>query len=335
MNTLALVWVGLIAFIGMMYVILDGFTLGVALLFPWIKQSEDRDRMIASVLPVWDGNETWLVFAGAALYAGFPEAFGTLMTALYLPLMVLVVGLLLRGVSFEFIHKATQATVHIWEKCFFTGSCMAVIAQGVFVSNYVQGFTENAGTGQITARPWLSGFTVFCIIALLVGYTLLGSARLIKKTSGTLQEKLFCISGRLQWVLLVVLIVLGIYSPHSLTNATKIWFVLPHSPFMILFALTVALLMGLHAIAVKRRLETVPFPALIGIFIITYLGFGLNSLPYIVPYHLTFMQTKVDDHAFLLMLYGAAVLLPLLLAYTAYAYHIFRGKVDANQKNSY
>ncbi|NDH66717.1 MAG: cytochrome d ubiquinol oxidase subunit II [Gammaproteobacteria bacterium] len=335
MNTLALIWLGLIAFTVMMYVILDGFTLGIALLFPWIKGSEERDIMISSVLPVWDGNETWLVFAAAALYAGFPEAFGALMTALYLPLMVLIVGLLLRGVSFEFIHKATKTSAHIWEKCFCIGSCMAVFAQGIFVSQFIQGFSRDPQSGEIVAGFIGNPLHIFCIIALLVGYSLLGSARLIKKTEGSLQEKLFTISNRLQWMLLSALILIGLFSPPTSSNAHKIWFVLPHSPFMVFFILTVTLLMVFHAIGIKRRKEQVPFPALAGIFVITYLGFGLNTLPYIVPYQLTFMDAKVDDHALLIMLYGASVLLPLLLAYTFYAYHVFRGKINASKKVSY
>ncbi|MDD3267276.1 MAG: cytochrome d ubiquinol oxidase subunit II, partial [Burkholderiales bacterium] len=138
MTTLALVWLFLIAFIIIMYVILDGFTLGVGLLFFSVKSSKDRDILLTTVLPVWDGNETWLVFAGAALYAGFPGAFGVLMSALYLPIMLLIAGLLFRGIAFEFTHKATTS-IHVWEKCFFVGSLLVVVAQGIIVGSYVQG----------------------------------------------------------------------------------------------------------------------------------------------------------------------------------------------------
>ncbi len=334
MNSLALIWLGVIAFIVIMYVILDGFTLGLGLLFPWIQDSHDRDIMISTVLPVWDGNETWLVFAGAALYAGFPEAFGTLLSALYLPLMLLLVGLLLRGVSFEFIHKATETTVHIWEKCFFGGSLLAVIAQGIFVSNYVRGFLINPVSGELSAHPWFDWFNLFCVISLVIGYTLLGSARLIKKTSGELQEKLYAVSRKLQWMLLAIFVFLGVYSPAT-DSSFKTWFMLHHSPFMIMFVIASVLLMVTHAFAIKKRIENIPFMMLIGIFIIAYIGFGINNLPYIVPYQLTFMQTKANNDALRLMLYGAAVLLPLLLFYTAYAYHIFGEKVDANKKISY
>jgi cytochrome d ubiquinol oxidase subunit II len=211
---------------------------------------------------------------------------------------------------------------------------MAVIAQGIFVSNYVQGFLINSSTGQIEAHAWLTGFNLFCVVALLIGYTLLGSARLIKKTSGALQEKLFQISGKFQWLLLVALVCLGIFSPaHDV--ALKLWFMVQGSFFMYLFVFIVVLLMSLHAFAIKKRLETIPFAALIGIFIIAYIGFGLNNLPYIVPYQLTSMQAKADDSALKLMLCGVVVLLPVLLFYTAYAYRIFGGKVDAGKKISY
>lgn len=333
MNSLAFIWLSVIAFIVIMYVILDGFTLGLGLLFPWIKSSEERDMMISTVLPVWDGNETWLVFAGAAIYAGFPEAFGTLMSAMYLPLILLIVGLLLRGVSFEFIHKA-NTSIRFWETCFFIGSLIAVVSQGIFIGTYIQGFTIDPITKNIASHQWISWFNVFCAIALVIGYTLLGSARLIKKTSGTLQEKLFSVSGRLQWFLLIALLFVGLYSPVN-TLSLNTWFALYDSPFMVMFILAVILLIAIHAFAIKKRLEKLPFRALIGIFIITYIGFGINDLPYIVPYQLTFMQTKTNDDAFMLMLYGAAVLLPLLLFYTAYAYHIFGEKVDENKKISY
>ena len=332
MISYALIWLVVIAFIIIMYVILDGFTLGVGLLFPWIKDTHDRDTMISTVLPVWDGNETWLVFAGASLYAGFPEAFGVLMTALYLPFMLLIIGLLFRGVSFEFIHKATT-TVHVWEKCFFAGSLMAVMAQGIVIGSYVQGFVVDPVSGDIVAAHLFNWFNVFCAIALIIGYTLLGSARLMKKTRGELQKKFFKISGILQWFLLLSVLFVGFYSPVNKNSLS--WMHLDNSPFIIMFAIVVVLLMIIHAFSIKRRIENLPFMCLIGIFLIAYLAFVANNLPYIIPYQLTFMQTKSDDSAYILMLYGAAVLLPLLLFYTAYAYHIFGGKIDANKKIHY
>ena len=334
MIPLALIWLGIIAFIIIMYIILDGFTLGVGLLFPWIKSSSDRDTMISTVLPVWDGNETWLVFAGAALYAGFPQAFGVLMSALYLPLILLIVGLLFRGISFEFIHKATTS-VHIWEKCFFAGSLMAVIAQGLVVGTYVQGFIFDPVSGKVMAHQWINWFNLFCVIALIIGYTLLGSARLIKKTHNELQEKFYHISGKLQWLLLLAVLFVAVYSPNTINQHTNNWFTLRNSPFIVMFIIVTVMLMAMHAIAIKQRIEKLPFMALIGTFIMAYIGFVISNLPYIVPYQLTFMQTKTDDDALMLMLYGAAVLLPLLLFYTAYAYHIFGGKVDENKKIGY
>lgn len=334
MISLALSWLFVIAFIIIMYIILDGFTLGVGLLFPWIKDTKDRDTMISTVLPVWDGNETWLVFAGAALYAGFPDAFAILMSALYLPLILLIVGLLLRGISFEFIHKASSS-VHVWEKCFFAGSLMAVIAQGLVVGTYVQGFTFDSQTGAVIPHQWLNLFSVFCAAAMIIAYTLLGSARLIKKTNGALQERFFVISGRLQWLLLFAVLFVGIYSPNIINSQLKTWFTLQSSPFIVMFVIVSLMLMGMHAFAIKQRIEKLPFITLVGTFILAYIGFLASDLSYIVPHQITFMQAKADDGALILMLYGAAVLLPLLLFYTAYAYHIFSGKVDENKKTEY
>lgn len=321
-----LIWLVLIAFVVIMYIILDGFTLGVGLLFPWVRDSKERDTMISTVLPLWDGNETWLVFAGAALYAGFPEAFGALMSALYMPIMILITGLLFRGVSFEFIHKATSS-VHVWEKCFFVGSLMAVIAQGLVVGSYVQGFVLN--DGHIVVPTFFNWFNLFCIIALILGYTLLGSARLMKKTHGKLQDKFFKVSGYLQWFLFIAVIFVGFYSP-PITKSS-----LSNSPFILMFAIVVTLLMLIHAVAIKRKIENIPFLALVGTYIVAYIGFILSDLPYIIPGQMTFMQAKVDDGAYVLMLYAVSVLLPLLLFYTAYAYHIFGDKVDDNKKLTY
>lgn len=321
-----LIWLCLIAFVIIMYIILDGFTLGVGLLFPWIRNSKERDTMISTVLPLWDGNETWLVFAGAALYAGFPDAFGVLMSALYMPIMLLIVGLLFRGVSFEFIHKATSS-VHVWEKCFFAGSLMAVIAQGLVIGSYVQGFVID--NGHIVVLSFFNWFNLFCIIALILGYTLLGSARLMKKTHGELQLRFFRVSGLLQWLLFVSVLFVGFYSP-SLAKISLV-----NSPFILMFAIVVSILMIIHAFAIKRQIENLPFLALIGIYLIAYIGFILSSLPYIVPKQMTFMEAKVDDGAYILMLYAVSVLLPLLLFYTAYAYHIFGGKVDETKKLTY
>lgn len=326
MISYALIWLILIAFVIIMYIILDGFTLGVGLLFLWVRDSKERDTMISTVLPLWDGNETWLVFAGAALYAGFPEAFGALMSTLYMPIMLLIIGLLFRGVAFEFIHKATSS-VHVWEKCFFAGSLMAVIAQGLVIGSYVQGFViENEHLVVATFFNW---FNLFCIIALILGYILLGSARLMKKTHGELQMRFFKVSGILQWFLFIAVIFVGFYSPSMAKSS------LSHSPFILMFAIVVTILMLIHAVAVKRNIENLPFLALVGIYIIAYLGFVLSDLPYIVPGRMTFMQAKVDDGAYVLMLYAVSILLPLLLFYTAYAYHIFGGKVDDKKKITY
>jgi cytochrome d ubiquinol oxidase subunit II len=334
MDSLALAWLGIIAFIIIMYIVLDGFTLGVGLLFPWVKGSQERDDMIATVLPVWDGNETWLVFAGAALYAGFPGAFGPLMSALYLPILLLILGLLFRGISFEFIHKATTS-VHVWEKCFFSGSLMAVIAQGIIVGSYVQGFSIDV-SGNIVAPNLINWFNLFCAAALVVGYTMLGSARLIKKVHAPLQEKLFAISGKLQWVLFASILFVGFYSPVTVNpqNYTP-WFQLNDSPFMLMFTIVIVILMLVHMLGIKYKIENLPFLALVGTFIMAYTAFVISDLPYIVPHHITFLQAKADDSALRLMLYGAAVLIPLLLSYTAYAYYIFGGKIDEQKKVRY
>ncbi len=330
--SLALIWLGIIAFVIIMYVILDGFTLGMGLLFPYIRENEDRDTLVGTVLPVWDGNETWLVLAGASLYGAFPEAFSTLFSALYLPLMLLIFGLLFRGISFEFRLKA-QLSKHIWDKCLFSGSLMAVIAQGLVIGSFVQGFKVDPLTNEVLPYQWLSWFSVFCAASLVIGYTLLGSARLIKKTHGELQDRLYKVSSILQWLLLAAILFVGIYTPLISESAVNYWFNLEHSPFMVVFPVLILVLVGLHAFAIYHKLESLPFPILISIFLVAYIGLVLSDLPYLVPHKLTFMQAKADDGALLFMLFGVSILLPLLLFYTAYAYRVFGGK--SNEKISY
>ncbi|MDD3267442.1 MAG: cytochrome d ubiquinol oxidase subunit II, partial [Burkholderiales bacterium] len=170
---------------------------------------------------------------------------------------------------------------------------------------------------------------------LVIGYSLLGSARLIKKTTGNLQTQLFGISSKLQWFLLVAILFVGFYSPETSSPDYISGFKLDYSPFMVLFTIVIILLMGLHALAIKKRIEQLPFMTLIGVFLMAYIAFVISNLPYLVPHQITFMQAKADDGALMIMLYGVAVLLPLLLFYTAYAYHIFGGKVQDHEKISY
>ncbi|MBP9742019.1 MAG: cytochrome d ubiquinol oxidase subunit II [Burkholderiales bacterium] len=329
---LALTWLLIIAFIIIMYILLDGFTLGTGLLFPFINADNERDVMLATVLPVWDGNETWLVFAGAALYGAFPLAFSILFPIWYLPLMLLIFGLLLRGIAFEFRLKAKRSRA-IWDWCLFGGSLMAVIAQGLIIGNYVSGFNLDWQSMAPIPNQWLTWFGIFCAISLIIGYTLLGCARLIKKTSGELQLKFYKISSWLQWLLMLALIFVGIYSPQRNKLHITYWFNLHHSPFMILFLIIIAILFIIHALAIKNKIEKLPFITIVLVFIFAYLALVTSKLPYIVPNYLTFMQARSDDGALLFMLIGAAILIPLLLIYTAYAYRVFGGK--PNEKISY
>lgn len=329
---LALIWLLIIAFIIIMYIVLDGFTLGIGLLFPFVKKDSERDAMVATVLPVWDGNETWLVFAGATLYGSFPLAFSTLFPIWYLPIMLLIFGLLFRGISFEFRLKAHK-TKRIWDWCLFAGSLMAVLAQGLIIGSFVSGFAFDPATNQPIPNQWLSWFGVFCGISLLIAYMLLGSARLIKKTSGELQAKFYLISKRLQWLLMLAVLSVGVYSPGSGKLQMSYWFDLKHLPFMLVFLAVIVILFAIHALAINKQIENLPFTSLVLVFVFAYLALITSKLPYLVPNKITFMDAKADDGALLFMLIGATVLVPLLLVYTAYAYRIFGGKT--NEKIGY
>jgi cytochrome bd ubiquinol oxidase subunit II len=196
MNMLALAWAGIIAFGIIMYIILDGFDLGIGILFPFFRGEDEKDLMVSTILPVWDGNETWLVFGGAALYGAFPLAFSTILPILYLPIFIMVIALLFRGVSFEFRLKAIKSKF-FWDGCFFAGSLFATLAQGLVLGAFVQGFHFPDTVDGVVTYQWFNPFSVSCAIALVFGYVLLGSNRLIVKTLGKVQKKCFAISSKL------------------------------------------------------------------------------------------------------------------------------------------
>lgn len=328
---LAFVWLVLIAFIIIMYVVLDGFTLGVGLLFPWIRADIDRDKIVSTILPLWDGNETWLVFAGASLYGAFPGIFSALFPLLYLPLMLLIMGLLFRGVSLEFRLKA-KASKRAWDACFFIGSLMAVVAQGLVLGCYVESFRVDPVTHQIFLSTWWTPFGVFCAGALVLGYSLLGSARLINKTSGELQERFFQLSSFSQWFLLAVLFFVAGYSLFIKAITLEAWYF--HNESFLIYLIVVMFLFFLHAFSVYKRVAKIPFLSLILIFMVSYLALlGTQFYQVVLPNLSVFLSAKADDGALIFMLYGVAVLMPVLIFYTTYAYKIFGGQ--ANEKIGY
>jgi len=327
MNMLALTWIGIIAFGVIMYVILDGFDLGTGILTLFISDEADRELMISSILPLWDGNETWLVFGGAALYGAFPLAFAKILPLLYVPILVMVIALLFRGVAFEFRLKA-HSSKKLWDGCFFAGSLIATFAQGTILGAFIQGFDLEHQWGlKQEIYHWLNPFNLFCGVALIFGYTLLGSNRLIAKTEGELQQKFFNISKKLQFIIFLSTLIVSIWSPYLDPALFDFWFDPATMYYLAVFPLLSVGLFFLHGYALVKRYEHIPFWSLVGIFLMCYFGFIISSYPFLVPRHISYIQAAAEPSTLLFMLIGAGVMLPLLLYYTYYAYRIFGGKV--------
>jgi cytochrome d ubiquinol oxidase subunit II len=323
---LAFIWAGLIAFSVLAYVVMDGFDLGIGILFPFHKSESDRDRMMNSVAPVWDGNETWLVLGGGGLFAVFPLAYAVIMPALYAPIIIMLLALVFRGVAFEFRWR-TRRGKFVWDWAFAAGSIAATFTQGIALGTIVQGIpvADRAYAGGWW--NWLTAFSVFTGIALIVGYALLGAGWLILKTDGALQEK----SRRFALVLapatLVLIGLVSLWTPFLEPLYMERWFTWPRMLYTVPVPVLVAASAYVLIRGIVKREELTPFLASLALFVLSYIGIGISFYPYIVPPTLTIWDAAAPDESLGFLLIGAVVLIPIILAYTAYAYWVFRGKV--------
>lgn len=326
MNILAATWALLIAFGIILYIILDGFDLGIGMLAFFFKDQHDRDIMISTALPVWDGNQTWLVFGGATLYGAFPLAFSTIMPILYIPIFIMVIALLFRGISFEFRLKGIKSKP-FWDICLFLGSLFATMAQGLILGAFVQGFSLTTHPDGSQFSQWLNPFGIACSIALIFGYLLLGSNRLISKTTGKLQKKCFKISDKFQYTMLGFVIMVSIWSPYLSHEIKQRWFNPHYMPYLAILPIFAMIFLITHWYAIKKKYEYIPFWSSVGVFLTCYFGFIISTYPYIVPRHITYIQAAAPQSSLLFMLIGACIMLPPLLYYTYFSYKIFSGKV--------
>ena len=325
---LPLIWYGLIVTATFLYVILDGFDLGVGILFPFAPSDKCRDRMMNSIAPFWDGNETWLVMGGGGLFAAFPLAYAVVMPALYIPVILMLLGLIFRGVAFEFRFKASGKSKRIWDYAFHFGSLGAAMMQGMFLGGFVQGIEVQGRSFAGGQLDWLSAFSVMTGLALVCGYALLGSTWLIMKTDEVTQEwARQCAS----YVLALVAVFMGLVSlsmPFMNAGVKNFWFSLPN----LFFLLPMPLLSVLAVIWLWRDLhsggEYRPFFLSLGIFLLNYIGLGLSLWPWIVPYRIDIWQAAAAPESQSLLLVGTVIMLPLVLTYTGYCYYIFRGKTS-------
>jgi cytochrome d ubiquinol oxidase subunit II len=328
---LPLIWILIIAFGVMMYVVMDGFDLGIGILFPFVRDRGDRDTMINTVAPVWDGNETWLVLGGAALMAAFPLAYSVLLSALYLPLVLMLAGLIWRGVAFEFRFKAQDAHKSFWDKAFSWGSYIATFSQGVCLGAFINGFKVTGPSYMGGALDWLTPFSLFTGVGLVVAYALLGSTWLIMKTEGTLQRRMIVLARPVTFALLAVIGIVSLWTPLTHPAVTARWFTLPNLFFfspvpLLVLATTWAILSAL-----KRVTHAAPFLLTLFLMLLGYSGFAISLWPNIIPPGVSIQQAAGPAESMGFTLVGALVIIPVILAYTAWSYFVFRGKVKAGE----
>ncbi|WP_315702707.1 MULTISPECIES: cytochrome d ubiquinol oxidase subunit II [unclassified Bradyrhizobium] len=323
---LATLWAFIIAFAVFVYVVMDGFDLGLGILFPLFPAKQDRDVITNSVAPVWDGNETWLVLGGGGLMAAFPLAYAILLPALYTPLIAMLVGLIFRGVAFEFRWR-TRNSRHLWDLAFAGGSWIAALAQGIALGAILQGVHVEHRQYAGGWWDWLSPFSILTGVSLVIGYALLGATWLILKTEGELRDRAYRLSWYLLFAMLIAIGVVSLATPLLTIQYAQRWFswpaiVLTAPVPLAVIAVTVLLMKNL---AEKR--DGWPFALSLLLFLLSYAGLGISMYPYIVPQSVTIWQAAAPERSQLFMLVGVAVLIPLILAYTGWAYWVFRGKV--------
>jgi cytochrome d ubiquinol oxidase subunit II len=323
---LAIIWAFIIAFAVFVYVVMDGFDLGLGILFPLFPAKADRDVIMNSVAPVWDGNETWLVLGGGGLMAAFPLAYAVLMPALYTPMVAMLIGLIFRGVAFEFRWR-TEAEKNRWDLAFAGGSWLAALAQGIALGAILQGVHVEGRHYAGGWWDWLTPFSLLTGVSLVIGYALLGATWLVLKTEGALRDRAYHLTWYLLFAMLAAIGAVSIATPFLHIQYAQRWFTFPNVIFtapvpIAVAAVTVALLRAL-----ANKLDSQPFVLTLALFALSYAGLGISMYPYIVPQSIDIWQAAAPRNSQLFMLAGVAVLIPLILAYTAWAYWVFRGKV--------
>jgi cytochrome bd ubiquinol oxidase subunit II len=322
---LPVIWAALIGTAVAMYVILDGFDLGIGILFPFARNETQRDQMMRSVAPFWDGNETWLVLGGGGLWVAFPVAYAIIMPAMYLPVIVMLLALVFRGVAFEFRHVSHSKVW--WNFAFTFGSLLAAFSQGVILGGLIQGIKVADRQFAGGHFDWATPFALICGLALVAGYALLGATFLIMKTEGEVAERA---RGQAKLLLLAVLgfmALVSLYTPYAFERIANRWFSLPNFYYLWPVPLVTALVAWLLWRWIGKGREAMPFIATIVLFLLGYLGLVISSYPYLVPPSLTVWDTAAAPASQIFMLIGTVFLLPIILGYIVFVYWLFRGKV--------
>jgi cytochrome d ubiquinol oxidase subunit II len=322
---LPVIWAALIGTAVAMYVVLDGFDLGIGILFPFARDEKARDQMMASVAPFWDGNETWLILGGGGLWVAFPLAYSIIMPALYLPIIVMLLALVFRGVAFEFRSVGTYPSS--WNAAFAGGSTLAAFCQGLILGGLIQGIQVESNAFAGGPFDWATPFAALCGLGVVAGYALLGATWLVMKTDGEVATRAREQAKPLLMAALVFMGLVSLWTPLAFPRIAVRWFSAPNIYFLWpVPAVTAVLALAAWHWLEKGR-EVLPFLSVIGLFLLGYLGLVISSFPYLVPPSLTVWDTAAVPASQIFMLIGTLVLLPLVLIYTGFVYWLFRGKV--------
>ena len=329
-TVLPVLWFGVIGFGVLMYVLLDGFVLGIGVLAPFARDSQDLDLMMNTAAPIWDGNETWLVLGGAGLLAAFPVAYSVALSGLYLPVLLMLIALIFRGVAFEFRFKATRAK-RFWGGAFAAGSTFAAFAQGVILGAIVEGMPLRDGRYVEGAFGWFSPFAMLTGVALVFGYALLGSTWLILKTEGRLQRVSRYMARPLVLVVVAFMGLVSAWLPFLDSRIMARWF--EGGSFWWLAPVPVAALanaLWLWRASLREGRDATPFILTLSFFVLGFVGLVLGLWPNIIPPNLTIWDAASPPSSQGFMLVGMVILLPAILGYTWWSYRVFAGKVSAD-----
>lgn len=325
---LTIIWAGIIAFGIFAYVVMDGFDLGIGILFPSFRVGEGRDRAMNSIAPVWDGNETWLVLGGGGLFAAFPLAYAIILPATYPLVIAMLLGLVFRGVAFEFRWR-DSAHRAFWDMAFSGGSFVAAICQGMILGALLQGIevVDRAYAG--SWWDWLTPYTLLTGLGVVAGYALLGSTWLVWKLEGSAQEHARSLSVRAAIATLVLLAAVSLYTPFLDAEYFDRWFTMPSFIFASQVPLLTAIIAFMLFRALAKKREIAPFFLALGLFLLGAAGLGVSMFPYVVPDQVTIWDAAAPERSQIFMLVGVALTMPLIIGYTGWAYWVFRGKVGS------
>ena len=322
---LAATWAAILAFSIFAYVVMDGFDLGIGILFPGFAIGDERDQAMNSIAPVWDGNETWLVLGGGGLMAAFPLAYAIILPATYPLVIAMLLGLVFRGVAFEFRWRDPRHRA-VWDIAFCAGSVVAALAQGIMLGAVLQGIHvigRGYGGGWL---DWLTPFSVLTGIALLIGYALLGASWLIGKTEGAAQVHARRMAFRLGIAMLVVIAAVSAATPLLAFDYWRRWFAFPGVLLTAQVPLLVIVTAALFFRSLARGHERAPFLLSLAMFALGFAGLGISIFPYVVPRAVTIWDAAAPDGSLTFLLVGTVAIIPIIIAYTAWAYWVFRGK---------